>query len=314
MTALRSRAFLKLPLESKIHFQTQMTCRLFTRTRMICFQALAPIIKYAKISFPSSFCPPPLFLAKISGLGDKTYNWVALRRKRLFGVCEPYFYTSKNISPFKAGKWAVKFFSLFLIASLVIVLFSRKYSLESSVLFGQKDVSVMNKSDLGMGAPGVVLIETDANGKFKRTVPFMDLNGGRLSYLRNDYLYFHLSLPWQRKYTYLKLSNEFSKDFIFSFQKLGEAVGVLDSCLKQSSGLRYYRTDLYVKKLKSNPSFQFWGEPQKIASHSFSVDMDQLKSSEPKCLRAYNLPPGHLFSAKRIDLTNSFYKNNLDNK
>jgi len=268
------------------------------------FSGFTAYYRICKSIFPFCLLFPLFFIGKITGLGDRIYNWVALRRAKLFGVCEPYFYTSGNRPLFKAGRWSVKFFGLFLIVSILLALFSSQVS-----LLGQRDVVVMNDSDLKLGAPGIVLIETDANGKFERTVPFMDLNGGRLSYLRNDLLYFSYSLHWQRKYTLLEDTKKLTEDFMFSFRKLGEVVSILDACLRQSSGLRYYKADLYVKKLESNPSFKYWGEPEKVASYSFSMNMDQLKASEPKCQQAYNLPPGHLYSDKRTSLTNAAYLN-----
>jgi predicted DCC family thiol-disulfide oxidoreductase YuxK len=268
------------------------------------FSGFNAYYQICKNIFPFCLLFPLFLIGKISGLGNKTYSWVALRRKRLFGVCEPYFYASGNRQFFKAGRWSGKFFGLFLIVALFTALFAKQPS-----LLGIRNANVLNKADLKLGASGIVLIETNANGTLKRTVPFMDINGGRLGYLRNDLLYFQYSLMFQRKYTYLKSTDSLSNEFIFSFRKLGEAVGILDACLRQSSGLRYYKADLYVKKLKSGPSFKFWGEPEKVASYSFSMDMDQLKISTPKCQWAYNLPPGHLYSAKRIGLTRSFYKN-----
>ena len=271
------------------------------------YSAFNAYYRICKNIVPFCLLFPLFFAGKVTGLGERTYQWVALRRIRLFGVCEPYFYTPEKRLTFKAGKWSVEIFSAFLVVSLLTALIAK----ESSV-FGQRDISVMNKPDLTMGAPGIVLIETDAKGKFKRTVPFMDINGGRLGYLRNDLLYFSRSLTWQRSYLHQSQFSAFSKDFLLSFQKLGQAVGALDVCLRQSEGLRYYRADLYIKELKSNHSFNFWGDPNKVWSHSFSVDMDKLKSFEPKCQRTYDLPPGHLYSAQRIDLTDSFYEQGLD--
>ena len=257
--------------------------------------------------FPFCLLFPLFFAGKVTGLGEKAYNWVALRRIKMFGVCEPYFYTPKTRLPFKAGRWSSGVFGVFLVISILTATTAKE-----SALFGQRDVNVMNKFDLGMGAPGIVLIETEANGQFERTVPFMDLNGGRLSYLRNDLLYFSRSLIWQRQFAHQKSPNDLSQGFIYSFQKLGQAVGVLDACLRRSNGLRYYRADLYVKELKNGPSFNFWGDPNKVRSHSFSVDMDKLNRSEPKCQQTFNLPPGHLYSNTRIGLTDSFYKNGPD--
>ncbi len=291
------------------------------------FSGFSAYYQICKNIFPFFLLFPLFFIGKVTGLGEKAYNWVGQRRIRLFGVCEPFFYASVTRIFFKTGKLAVKFFGLFLIISILIAVGSSRFSKLSLCsnqlslfglcfnkfpLLGQGNVNVLNSTDLKLGGPGIVLIETDANGKFKRTVPFMDLNGGRLSYLRNDLLYFQHSLIWQRKYTRLKDVTNLSKDFIVSFRGLGEEVGVLDACLRQSSGLRYYRADLFVKKIKSGPSFNFWGEPEKAASHSFSMDMDQLKITTPECQWAYNLPPGHLYSANRIALTDAAYKNSPD--
>jgi len=258
----------------------------------------------SKHIFPFLLLFPLFFIGKITGLGNTVYNWVALRRKKLFGVCEPYIYISEKKPLHATGRWSVQIFSVFLAISILIALFSEK----SSIL-GQRAVNVINRADLGMGAPGIVLIETDANGEFMRTVPFMDLNGGRLSYLRNDFLYFRLSLPWQRQYITKNRSDTLQKKIMISFQKLGEAVGALDSCLRQAGGLRYYRADLYIKEPKRTSYFDFWGAPKKAASHSYSVDIDQLNTSAPKCQWAFNLLPGHMYSAQRIAMTDSLYNN-----
>ncbi len=268
------------------------------------FAGFSAYYQICKNIFPFCFLFPLFVAGKVTRLGGRAYSWVALRRKKLFGVCEPFFYSSKNRQHFKPEKWSVKFFSLFLIASILSTLISSQLP-----LLGQGRVDVMSADDLKMGAPGIVLIETYDNYEFKRTVPFMDINGGRLSYLRNNLLYFNYSQGFQRLFTKEKNPNRISEDFKKSFETLAQVVGILDSCLSESSGARYYRADLYLKELKSNSSFEFWGMPKKVHSYLFSVNMKQLKISEPKCQRVYNLPPGHLYSDKRIGLTRSFYKN-----
>jgi predicted DCC family thiol-disulfide oxidoreductase YuxK len=289
------------------------------------FSGFSAYYQLCKNIFPFFLVFPFFFIARITRLGNISYKWIALRRKKLFGVCEPYFYTSEHRPSFKTGRWSAKLFSLVLITSILTALVSSRFA-----LLGQGPVDVLNDADLKSGAPGIVLTETDAKGKSKRVVPFMDINGGRLSYLRNDLLYFQYSSAWQRKskvspryfifpflyftkwerkHTSLKEFSNSSKDFVFAFQKLSEMVGVLDSCLRQSSGSRYYRADLYIKKLENYSSFKYWGTPERVATYSFSMDMDKLKDYESRCHWAYNLPPGHLFSDKRIGLTDAFYKN-----
>lgn len=63
-----------------------------------------------------------------------------------------------------------------------------------SNIFGQKRVDVFNKTDLGMGQYSYVIY----NITKEKLVPFMDYYGGRLSHLRNDWLYFNNSLALQR--------------------------------------------------------------------------------------------------------------------
>ena len=171
--------------------------------------------------------------------------------------------------------------------------------------FGQGGVNVFNKADLNMGSAHFVVYETDKEGNILRVVPFIDINGGRLDYLRNDILYFRLSVAWQRMARERKFLNgnystpsELTKQFALQ-------VAVLDALLteeKQQSA-RYYNAALFVKDMIEEPLFTSWSQPRNTANIRIILSEEDLIYLKKKFKHVFDLPPGHAFSDMRLQET-----------
>jgi hypothetical protein len=161
-------------------------------------------------------------------------------------------------------------------------------------LFAQWPVDVFNKADMSMGAQQLVIVETDDEGAPVRVVPFLDYQGGRLSYLRNDFMYFGMSLPWQR-YT--------REQQLRTGPGLAFRVGLVDAALRSGDGPHRYAALFFTQELEPFSGYQRWSSPQFRGGFRFEVADEYLKSRKPPTLPSYDLPPGHASQAERLART-----------
>jgi hypothetical protein len=171
--------------------------------------------------------------------------------------------------------------------------------------FGLFQVNVFNEADLRMATLHPVLLETDAEGRVTRTVPFLDREGGRLDYLRNDLLYYQWSLRWQRLREKEKLhSGEGVAAFSPRTVDLLHAVAALDACVTENPGPRRYRGILMRRRLSRNDRIPVWTQARPV----LSVDLNPADLKAPPELprvgflglpACYDLPPGHAGSESR---------------
>jgi hypothetical protein len=166
-------------------------------------------------------------------------------------------------------------------------------------LFSQWPVDVFNKADMSMGAQQLVIVETDNEGSPLRVVPFLDHRGGRLSYLRNDFMYFGMSLPWQRFTREQQLQTG---------PGLAFRVGLVDAALQPGDGTRHYAALLFTQEIEPFSGYHRWSSSKFRGGFRFEVADEYLKSRKPPTLPAYDLPPGHATQGERLARTWEYVK------
>ena len=169
--------------------------------------------------------------------------------------------------------------------------------------FAQEPVNVFNRGDLKTGAYRMVLYEVDESGTPLRVVPVMDLNGGRLDYVRNDYLYYGRLLRWLR-------SPEEAKFVDGDYQQFGDVSRQLTSCMIELDATltgpkagRIYRVEIGKREMVKGPRFLEWGEWTTLAEKEFRITpilSRKLKKEEPY---TFSLGPGHWNSKNRATRT-----------
>ena len=280
--------------------------------------------------FPFLLLYPIALIGTIGNLGQNVYEFVARRRYQMFGTCEPFHYRSKiddslrnsndaALQPTRLKRFLVMptFLSLaiFLTFSFAVVnpgnpfhtLFGswashlqvNTYYRFSTSTFGQNSVDVFNKSDLQLGSTHLVLYETDEFGDIKRVAPFIDINGGRLDYLRNDLLYYTLSLRWQRAPIESKFNDGNPESPSDSTIALIHKVANLDACITGLKERQFYRARIFQKNMIQQGAFLGWTPAEPVSE----VILPPINKSDFQdrfyCKYAFNLPPGHFMSDLR---------------
>lgn len=256
---------------------------------------------------------PVMLLGRLTGIGPAVYAWVAERRARLFGVCSPYRYQQPEMLQPYARLNPATFLAVAAFVCLAFHLqntsritgaewarhsffaYTSVYSRTMSV-FGQRAVNVFNKTDLELGDRTLVIAQVDDSGRPIRVVPFLDRNGGRLDYLRNDYLYFQMSLKWQRTKNLGVLEREHAMDE--RTQQLFEAVVALDSRVTGMRSPGQYEALVLKRELVDGSYFHRWSEFAELAHYRLNVTADMLAEWE-QSYPAYVLPPGQFASERR---------------
>lgn len=174
---------------------------------------------------------------------------------------------------------------------------------------GLRRVNVFNQADLGLGATYLVLLETDEADRPLRTVPFLDRDGGRLDYLRNDYLYFSLSLAWQRTPRGARFVNgNLERPTERTLDLLRRLVD-LDLCLTGLRTPRHYRAEVMSRALVGGELFPRWTEPRRAARVRLAAGPPRGQRVAARLagaaglLGCFDLPPGHAGSQARAART-----------
>lgn len=172
------------------------------------------------------------------------------------------------------------------------------------VPFGVGRVNVFNQEDIRMGTASLVLAEADDAGRPLRVVPFLDRDGGRLDYLRNDLLYFGRSLPWQRLPRPRQAATGPPVRPTPETRRLAREVARLDDCLTGGAGGRRYRALLVVRSIdKTVHGIPAWTPPLAVAVWEPRPEDDPDASLADSFLGCYDLPPGHVGSGRRTRVT-----------
>ncbi len=173
------------------------------------------------------------------------------------------------------------------------------------VTFGLGRVNVFNEPDIRLGTAHPVIVETDAAGKSMRVVPFLDHEGGRLDYLRNDLLYFGWSLHWQRQPRAVRFKGRDPVRATGETFRLLQRVVDLDVCLTGFATPRYYRAVLMSRDIVRTDGLPRWTEPSEITSVRLEVgeaeatDLRAQLNGAAGLVGCYDLPPGHAGSNRR---------------
>jgi hypothetical protein len=169
--------------------------------------------------------------------------------------------------------------------------------------FGLEVVDVFNETDIRMGAAHLVLVETDAEGRPLRVVPFLDREGGRLDYLRNDRLYFQSSLRWQRRQRGVQFTDRDPARLTLMTRQLLQEVMALDVCLTGARAPRFYAAVPVTRDIDRSGGFPVWTPA--VAGPGTRLVVTAAKAGriagrrDGSPLGCFVLPPGHSRSAER---------------
>lgn len=285
--------------------------------------------------FPFVLAAPLFLLGRIGGLGEAVYRYLASRRKLLADVREPVRYEAADEPSWVLieqtgglSRWLGSLHRYFFKPVVITLCVAACLSffalhprnpvnklLPSSVprnvirnppyrpfamSFGQWQINVFNLGDLKLGGQHLAMYETTETGEILRLVPFMDIHGGRLDYLRNDLMYFGLSLQWQRR-SYLK---QFPDVDILPpdrlTNRLVRRVAQLDACIQGIEENRHYRTFLFKRELKETDLFIAWGEAKVIGALDLTINASGRMSTSKYCDYAFDLPPGQFNNSRRV--------------
>lgn len=172
---------------------------------------------------------------------------------------------------------------------------------------GQSPVCVFNKVDMEMGKMSYVVHEVDARGNHLRTAPYLDDAGGRLSYLRNDLVYFRNSLPWQRFPPEWKFADGDLSRPTAAFQDMFRRFAVYDALMTGGGGPRHYRVEFYSRDLViARPAT--WSPHAHVGRYAVTVDADALAAAAADGWPVFQLPPGHVGQEARLRRTDETMK------
>lgn len=164
----------------------------------------------------------------------------------------------------------------------------------ASMIYGQLMVNVFNQDDLGLNRYSILICRNNENGD-KKLVPFQDSNGGRLSYLTNDNLYYERSLVFQRGSRNLE-----PKEFYDHYIGLSKDIISYDLLLNSGEKIISYTSYL----LEHNPNYikknilSGWNKNKK-ARIRFSKTFNSKDIKSEKKFRVL-IPPGHFNEKSRI--------------
>ncbi|MNR99793.1 hypothetical protein D3C72_310340 [compost metagenome] len=168
-------------------------------------------------------------------------------------------------------------------------------------VFQQRRVNVFNRDDLNMSNSHLVLQEVDAAGRHLRVVPWQDLHGGRLDYLRNDLVYFNHSLRWQRAPWAAKFVESDPTRPAPLTLEFGRRIATLDAVVTGTARTRFYRAHLYVRRMRFDTTPPRWSKARPTASFSIAVTPQELEAY--RHWPNFNLPPGQAFGEDRLRQT-----------
>src|SRR5262249_13531099 len=144
----------------------------------------------------------------------------------------------------------------------------------------------------------LVVEEVDANRCFLRLVPYMDDQGGRLDYLRNDVLLYRLSIPWHRGALESSLRWDLPRPGGATEGIVGQ-IALLDARLHPRSGKRRYRARVFVRQWTPDSLSAPWSSTRELGALDVDIGAGKLAQSREDAPWAFSLPPGHIGSAFR---------------
>jgi hypothetical protein len=159
---------------------------------------------------------------------------------------------------------------------------------------GQGTVNVMDKRVFDAANAHMVVVEMadPESGEIARLVPFNDIEGGRLDYLRNDLIYFHYSLGWRKPQPKL-VSTQDLKNPDSKARRYVDRIIRFDALLNAPEEEKVYRVYAYLNRLNHGEAFWSWGEAKLAGRIDIRVTPELLRLSEKDLRYTYDLPPGH---------------------
>ena len=184
------------------------------------------------------------------------------------------------------------------------------------LLFGQHHVNVFNDSDMNMGNSSIVIVEKNPEtGNLIRVVPFMDHLGGRLDYLRNDYLYYNQSLIWQRtpiNFKYITLENNGRAISPFTNRMIKKVI-MFDICQEKKNSETLYEVFFFTRSRYEVSISERWGKPELFATYDQKISNEMIENLRrlPYCESSFRLNFGHVLNNKRSEDTLKFIQKSL---
>ncbi len=160
-------------------------------------------------------------------------------------------------------------------------------------------VNVFNRDDLDTGGYRMVMYEVDEEGTPLRLVPFMDLNGGRLEYLRNDYLYYSRVLRWLRAPEIEKFVDGDYEEYGDKTKQVINTMITLDAAVTGPRPGRMYRVEIGRRKLMDGPHFLVWGDWETLTERKYTLQPAVAKKIAQQSNLTFILGPGHWGSEER---------------
>jgi len=165
--------------------------------------------------------------------------------------------------------------------------------------FAQESVNVFNREDLKTGAYRMVIYEVDETGVPLRLVPVMDLNGGRLDYLRNDYTYFECVIRWIRSSESSKFEDRDFTKTSAKTRQFANSMIELDAALTGPSAGRVYRVEVGKRDLRDGARFLVWGEWTSLDEWEVVIPPSVATKLAKSSSLTFDLGPGHWGSKDR---------------
>jgi len=178
-------------------------------------------------------------------------------------------------------------------------------------MYSQAPVNVFNLNDLQMNAYNPVLFELDEAGRPHRIAEFYGIHGGRLSLLKNDYLYFIHSLQWQRSPANTKFLNGNPGQPSSQTMAFLRRLASLDFCLQRSERPRTYGVAIFERLLERNEnlSYWYWTKSKLVGTTRITITPESI-GQQDLCRLSYDLGPGHFNQAERMASSLEFLKAN----
>jgi hypothetical protein len=168
-------------------------------------------------------------------------------------------------------------------------------------LLAQRPVCVFNRDDMIINDCWLVVHETDEAGRHLRIAPYLDVQGSRLSYMRNDLLYFVVSLRWHRAALASRFRDEDLTRPTDTTLDVAHKVALLDARLTGGTDRpRHYRVEVFRRHLDEQVSPPRWSDPEHVHSFPLRIEPTDLPRNR---WPAYDLPPGHWGEDRHIQET-----------
>lgn len=171
-------------------------------------------------------------------------------------------------------------------------------------LVAQGQVNVYNHLDMKASTCWMVLHETDARGRHLRVLPYMDHEGGRLVYNRNDLMLYRCSLLWHRVPLTMRFEggDPQARQTPFS-EGVARRIARVDALWTKGQGPRYYRVEVFCRNLREDVHPPRWLPPRHVNGWSFQLED---RDHQPGQWPVYVLNIATWFERQRLESTHDW--------